>query len=144
MNKDFVTENGTYKLKYAPTEDVEDLIQYMLSSAQQLNLVELVKSFTSLEAFLQQDIEVVVPLLQKIICTLEGSKTFNELVYRLLEYCSINNIPVTRQLFDDKPQLREDYYDLRWEVVKFNLAPFFKRLSGRFLKPLPTVEEKME
>lgn len=51
MNKDFVTESGTYKLKYAPTEDVEDLIQYMLSSAQQLNLVELVKSFTSLEAY---------------------------------------------------------------------------------------------
>lgn len=140
MDKDFATANGVYKIKYAPTEDVENLIQYMVNAAEQLNLVELVKSFTSLDNFLQQDVETIIPLLQQIICKLEGSKVFSDLVYKLLECCTINNIPVTRQLFDDKPQLREDYYELKWEVVKFNLAPFFKRLSGKLLKPLPTTE----
>lgn len=132
MKKEFTTPNGTYIIKCVDMECIEEVIQLIMLKAKELDLTDLAKSFSSIDNFLQQDAVVIIPLLQKIICELESSKKFTDLMYEMMGSCTINNVPVTRRLFNDKPELREDYYALKWEVVKYNLAPFLKRISGLF------------
>lgn len=117
-------------LNYASIDDVECLIQLIAQKAKDLNITPIIEAVRTVEDFLGQDVAVFLPLLQQIVCELEGSSEFNDIVYRLLQVCTYNNTLITRQLFNDKPELREDYYKLKVEVVKFNLAPFCKSLSG--------------
>ena len=136
MNKQLTSTNGLpIILNYANMEDVEQLIQLIARKAKELNLTEVIKSLSSsMEEFLAQDLETVLPLLQQIICELESSEEFNNIVYNLLRVCTYNGIVITRQLFNDKPELREDFYTLKIEVIKFNLSPFLKNLSGRLFQ----------
>ena len=136
MNKQLTSANGLpIILNYANMEDVEQLIQLIARKAKELNLTEVIKSLSSsMEEFLAQDLETVLPLLQQIICELESSEEFNNIVYNLLRVCTYNGIVITRQLFNDKPELREDFYTLKIEVIKFNLSPFLKNLSGRLFQ----------
>lgn len=126
-------------LNYADIEIVEELIQLIIRQAESLDLQPIVDKFTALSAenILALDVKEVLPLLpllQKIVCRLEGSKEFRVIIYKLLSSCTYNNVVITKQLFNDKPELREDYYMLEWEVVKFNITPFLKRLSGRLFQ----------
>lgn len=132
MSKQLTSSKGLpIILNYADIQDVEELIQLIAKKAKELNLESVVRSLTSFEEFCQQDVQTLLPLLQQIICDLESSKEFNAIVYNLLRVCTFNGIVITQQLFNDKPELREDYYTLKIEVVKFNLAPFLKKLSGK-------------
>lgn len=132
MSKQLTSSKGLpIVLNYADMQDVEELIQLIAKKAKELNLENVVRSLTSFEEFCQQDVQTLLPLLQQIICDLESSKEFNTIVYNLLRVCTFNGIVITQQLFNDKPELREDYYTLKIEVVKFNLAPFLKKLSGK-------------
>lgn len=132
MSKQLTSSKGLpIVLNYADMQDVEELIQLIAKKAKELNLENVVRSLTSFEEFCQQDVQTLLPLLQQIICDLESSKEFNAIVYNLLRVCTFNGIVITQQLFNDKPELREDYYTLKIEVVKFNLAPFLKKLSGK-------------
>lgn len=135
MSKQLTSSNGLpIVLNYASMKDVEELIQLVALKAKELNLTSLVESLTSFEEFLEQDLKVLIPLLQQIICDLESSTGFNEIVYNLLRPCTYNGVSITRQLFDDKPELREDYYMLKIEVVKFNITPFLKSLNGKLFR----------
>lgn len=136
MNKQLTSANGLpIILNYANMEDVEQLIQLIARKAKELNLTEVIRSLSSgMEEFLAQDLETILPLLQQVICELEGSEEFNNIVYNLLRVCTYNGIVITRQLFNDKPELREDFYTLKIEVIKFNLSPFLKNLSGRLFQ----------
>lgn len=132
MSKQLTSSKGLpIVLNYADMQDVEELIQLIAKKAKELNLENVVRSLTSFEEFCQQDVQTLLPLLQQIICDLESSKEFNTIVYNLLRVCTFNGVVITQQLFNDKPELREDYYTLKIEVVKFNLAPFLKKLSGK-------------
>lgn len=134
MSKQIMSTAGLpIVLNYASIDDVESLIQLIAQKAKELNITSVVETIASaegIEDLLSQDITTLLPLLQQIICELEGSSEFNDIVYRLLQVCTYNNVIITKQLFNDKPELREDYYKLKIEVVKFNLAPFLKSLSG--------------
>lgn len=136
MNKQLTSASGLpIILNYANMEDVEQLIQLIARKAKELNLTEIIRSLSSgMEEFLAQDLETILPLLQQVICELEGSEEFNNIVYNLLRVCTYNGIVITRQLFNDKPELREDFYTLKIEVIKFNLSPFLKNLSGRLFQ----------
>lgn len=136
MNKQLTSASGLpIILNYANMEDVEQLIQLIARKAKELNLTEVIRSLSSgMEEFLAQDLETILPLLQQVICELEGSEEFNNIVYNLLRVCTYNGIVITRQLFNDKPELREDFYTLKIEVIKFNLSPFLKNLSGRLFQ----------
>lgn len=141
MKKEFTTDHGTYIIKCVDMECIEEVIQLIARKAEELDLTDLAKSFSSIENFLSQDAVIIIPLLQKIICELEGSKEFTELAYEMMGCCTINNVPVSRQLFNDKPELREDYYSLKAEVVKYNLTPFLKRISGLFQRTSKEVQQ---
>lgn len=141
MSKQLTSATGLpIVLNYASMEDVERLIQLIARKAKELNLTQVIESLTDVESFMSQDVKVLLPLLQQIICDLESSTEFQEIVYNFLHCCTYNGIVITQQLFDDKPELREDYYTLKLEVVKFNLHPFSKSLSG-MLSHIVTVQK---
>ena len=131
-------------LNYADTETVEELIQLIMRQAEDLDLTDIIARFSShsVAEVLESDVANLLPflpLLQKLLCRLEGSKEYRNMIYRLLSNCTYNGIGITKQLFTDMPELREDYYMLEWEVVKFNVFPFFKRLLGRYVQVTPQV-----
>lgn len=138
--KQLTSSNGLpIVLNYADIEVVEELMQLIVRQAESLDLKPVIEKFTALStnSILELNVEELLPLLpliQQIICRLEGSSEFRIIVYKLLSACTYNNIVITKQLFNDKPELREDYYMLEWEVVKFNILPFLKRLNGGLIR----------
>lgn len=135
MKKELTGNNGAQiTLNYADTEIVEELIQLIAVKCKEINIIPLVDALSDAESFLQQDMRVLIPLLKDVICELESDKKFTDIVYNMLRNCTYNNVVISRQLFNDKPEAREDYYMIKKEVVKFNLTPFLKSLNGKLLQ----------
>lgn len=71
-------------------------------------------------------------LLKDVYLTLEASDDFNNEIMNCLQYCHYDNIQIKEQLFDDKPEAREDYYDMVIGCLEVNLAPFIKKILSKF------------
>ena len=71
-------------------------------------------------------------LLKDVYLTLEASDDFNDEIMNCLQYCHYDNIQIKEQLFDDKPEAREDYYDMVIGCLEVNLAPFIKKVLSKF------------
>ena len=71
-------------------------------------------------------------LLKDVYLTLEASDDFNDEIMNCLQYCTYDNIQIKEQLFDDKPEAREDYYDMVIGCLEVNLAPFIKKVLSKF------------
>ena len=71
-------------------------------------------------------------LLKDVYLTLEASDDFNDEIMNCLQYCHYDNIQIKEQLFDDKPEAREDYYDMVIGCLEGNLAPFIKKILSKF------------
>lgn len=69
----------------------------------------------------------------------DTSETFIKAVFKCLSSCLYEGIrKIDEQLFEDLPELREDYYEIIFECCKVNLTPFMKSLSSALLKALET------
>ena len=71
-------------------------------------------------------------LLKDVYLTLEASDDFNDEIMNCLQYCTYDNIQIKEQLFDDKPEAREDYYDMVIGCLEVNLSPFIKKILSKF------------
>ncbi len=71
-------------------------------------------------------------LLKDVYLTLEASDDFNDEIMNCLQYCHYDNIQIKEQLFDDKPEAREDYYDMVIGCLEVNLSPFIKKIVSKF------------
>ena len=58
------------------------------------------------------------------------AEDFDNVINDCMKECTYDNIMITEDLFDDKPEIREDYDRIVMEVVKENLRPFLKGVSG--------------
>lgn len=78
----------------------------------------------------------LIDKIAELLFSVEMSDDFNKAVFECLKYCYIeeNGVKnkITPQLFDEKPELREDYYEIVSKCVEVNLAPFFKSLVTEF------------
>ena len=61
---------------------------------------------------------------------LETSEAFDNIIMECMKDCTYDNIMITESFFDDKPEARQDYDRIVMEVIKENLAPFLKGVSG--------------
>ena len=66
------------------------------------------------------------------------SEKFDRIVFKCLSYCTYNNAKITKQLFDDMPEARSDYYQIIKECLEINLSPFLKSLTSQLSTLLPT------
>lgn len=78
----------------------------------------------------------LIDKIAELLFSAEMSDDFNKAVFECLKYCYIeeNGVKnkITPQLFDEKPELREDYYEIVSKCVEVNLSPFFKSLVTEF------------
>ena len=66
------------------------------------------------------------------------SDKFDRIIFKCLSSCTYNGIKITKQLFDDVPEARGDYYQIIKECLEVNLNPFIKSLTSQLLTLLPT------
>ena len=77
--------------------------------------------------------------IKDLFLNLMTSEKFDKIVFECLKNCTYNGIKITKQLFDDIPEARADYYQIIKECVEINLAPFLKSLTSQLSTLLPTV-----
>lgn len=77
--------------------------------------------------------------IKDLFLNLMTSEKFDRIIFKCLSYCTYNNVKITKQLFDDVPESRADYYQIIKECVEINLAPFLKSLTSQLSTLLPTV-----
>lgn len=65
----------------------------------------------------------------------DTSDAFISAVFRCLKGCLYEDIrKIDELIFEDIPELREDYYEIIFECCKVNLTPFFKSLNSALSK----------
>ena len=79
----------------------------------------------------------------KGILLADTSDKFISAVFQCLKGCLYEDIrKIDELLFEDVPELREDYYEIIFECCKVNLTPFFKSLGSAFIKVLDEVTKQ--
>lgn len=72
----------------------------------------------------------------KLIFNADSSNSFEKALFECLKDCYIDEDgiknKITALLFDEKPELREDYYEIVSKCCEENLRPFFKSLVSEF------------
>lgn len=86
------------------------------------NLAELSGTF--------KDTNKWINIFKDVLLGLETSESFDNIIMECMKDCTYDNIMITETFFDDKPEARQDYDRIVMEVVKENLAPFLKGVSG--------------
>lgn len=77
-----------------------------------------------------------------LVIKAETSETFNRALFKCLKNCLYeDSISITEQLFEDKPQLIDDYYEIASNCIEVNLRPFFKSLVTEFKRRLATLTQ---
>lgn len=69
-----------------------------------------------------------INVLKNAILQLLGSDQLEAALFACMERCLLNGAKITRQSFEPE-DMRPDYLPVAWEVMKFNLAPFFRGLN---------------
>jgi hypothetical protein len=66
--------------------------------------------------------------IKNAIFQLLSSDALEAVVFQCMERCLYDGQKITRQTFEPE-QARGDYLPIAWEVIRFNLSPFFSGLS---------------
>ena len=82
------------------------------------------------------ELTLLIDKIAELLFNAETSNSFEKALFECLKYCYIDEngvkIKITPQLFDEKPELREDYYEIVVKCAEENLRPFFKSLVTEF------------
>lgn len=126
--KEFTTQNGQKEVK---------IVSAPFKSATRLKQ-EAMKCASKLDAFKDLDINnlktvdgaKLIDSLVQLLINLDASQEFENALFECLGYCVYDGFyKITAQLFDDKPEAREDYYEIVSNCIEVNLRPFFKSLA---------------
>lgn len=71
---------------------------------------------------------------------LDTSDEFDKAVMNCLSECLYGCSKINEALFDDKPEAREDYYELVTKCCEVNLRPFFKSLVSELKTRFQTLK----
>lgn len=81
----------------------------------------------------------------QLLVDIDTSDDFEKAILECLKCCVYDkggkNLKITAQLFDDIPEVREDYYEIITKCCEENLRPFFKSLASEFKTRLAMIPE---
>lgn len=86
-----------------------------------------------------------VAVLQGPIIDAATSDEVSDKLFKCLALCTYEGQRVSRELFDDPKlgrQARADYFQIAWEVIRFNCGPFLERIP-MWLKALRPTKESV-
>ena len=140
MVKECTTVNGnaTLVLEEATFADCIILQSVIMEEAKKLKIdignieIEDVKGFevTSMSNLLDN--------IKDLFFGLMTSEKFDRIIFKCLSSCTYNGIKITKQLFEDIHEARQDYYQIIKECVEINLNPFLKSLTSLLSMLFPT------
>lgn len=140
---EFITQNGHKNVKIEP--------------ASFQNAVKLKKAVIKclLDAGTMKDIDnlqtkssgSLIDKLTEVLFNAEISPDFESAIFECLKVCIYDDKHrITMQLFDDIPEMREDYYEIISKCAEVNLRPFFKslvsELKTRFQTAISSIPEQ--
>lgn len=132
---EFITANAkkNVKIQVAALKDTAALKRAVMACLQKSNSMKNIDFNTIQENGLKAILDIVI--------SLETSEEFETAVFKCLESCIIDDKHVIRpQLFDDMPELREDYYEIIVACCEENLRPFYKSLASALQTRLSQTE----
>ena len=145
---DFITKNAQINVNIisAAFKDAINLKKATIKCLQGAGIIENVGDLENIN---------IIALFDRVIDILlnaETSDDFEKALFECLKVCYIEQDgiknKITQQLFDEKPELREDYYEIITKCAEVNLRPFFKRLitefETRFKMKLEDLKPKLE
>lgn len=124
---EIITTNGQKSVKIVPAsfKDASALKRAVMKIALDSNLI---KNAQVINIGNIDSTGILTGLIQSII-GLDTSDEFESALMACLRVCIYDNKhSITPQLFDDVPELREDYYEIVTKCCEENLRPFFKSL----------------
>lgn len=124
---DFISTNTKKKIvinpaSFSEASALKKEVMKCLSKANILREIDFSKFSTT-------DINKLFTAISELIINADSSPDFEDAVFSCLGRCSCDNISISKQLFDDQPELRADYYEIISKCCEENLRPFFKSLT---------------
>lgn len=129
MVKECTTVNGnaTLVLNEATFADCIILQSVMMEEAKKLKIdigdMDISLNVSSMSNLLDN--------IKDLFFGLMTSEKFDRIIFKCLGSCTYNGVKITKQLFDDMPEARQDYYQIIKECVEINLNPFRKSLTSQ-------------
>lgn len=74
--------------------------------------------------------DLPLDVIKNAVCQMVASDALEAVLNECMGRCLYGQVACTKNLFEDR-NARKDYILVAWEVIKFNLAPFFDGLSSR-------------
>lgn len=124
---EFITKNGNKKVKIveAKYSKVITLKNEVTKALKNTGILDTFKSGKFQNITLSEAGAIICNSIMEI----DSSERFNTALMDCLACCIYDdNFVINEQLFDDKPEAREDYYEIAAKCCEVNLAPFFKSL----------------
>lgn len=129
MTKECTTDNGnaTLILNEATFADCIILQSVIMEEAKKLKIdigeMDISLNVSSMSNLLDN--------IKDLFFGLMTSDKFDRIIFKCLNSCTYNGVKITKQLFDDMPEARQDYYQIIKECVEINLNPFLKSLTSQ-------------
>lgn len=136
---EFVTKNSKKTVKIIPAsfKDAVALKKEMLKSLKDAGII---KGIT-LDSLKNLEVADIINSVATLLISMDISETFDNALFNCLKVCIYDNKhSITQQLFDDIPELKEDYYEIVSKCCEVNLRPFFKSLVSELSTRLNQLE----
>lgn len=139
MTEEFITKNTKKSVKIIPAsfKDAIALKKQVLKSLKDAGIIKDI----SLESLKNLEVTDVVSSIANLFIEMDMSDSFDNALFSCLKVCIYDNKhSITEQLFDDIPELQEDYYEIITKCCEVNLRPFFKSLVSELSTRLNQIE----
>lgn len=120
---EFITQNGQKQVEIK-TASFKSASNLKKTAIKNLSL-----SGIKLDNISEINGEILFTKLIDLLISLDSSDEFEKALFECLSGCIYDKFyKITPQFFDDKPESREDYYEIVAACCEENLRPFFKSL----------------
>ena len=138
---EFVTQNGGKKveIKEASFKNACNLKKAVMKCLLNTDALRGV----NIENLQGVDASKIFDSLGQMLINMDTSEEFDKAIMACLTDCIYDGFfKINEQLFDDKPEAREDYYEIVSKCAEVNLRPFFKSLVSELKQRFQTLNQE--
>lgn len=138
---EFVTQNGGKKVEIKETSfknacNLKKAVMKCLLNTDALRGV-------NIENLQGVDASKIFDSLGQMLINMDTSEEFDKAIMACLSDCIYDGFfKINEKLFDDKPEAREDYYEIVSKCAEVNLRPFFKSLVSELKQRFQTLNQE--
>lgn len=122
-------------LALAPFSIGSKLFKAVLAELRTIN-IDVTKLDMSMELDLRKIDPRMINVIKDAFCEIAASETVEAAFFECAGRCLIDGKKITRETFE-APDAREDFLPVAWEVIKYNLSPFFRGLASQLSASAP-------